>query len=141
MAGHRYLVTLTIGPTFFTASIYFCLARIIVVFGENLARFKPRTYTICFIVSDITSLVLQALGGGRAAEAKTYAAKQPGIHIMVAGLVLQVFSLVVFITLCADFAYSLHKSPSMKDAMHQNFRKSRKFKAFLWCKYSFLIVF
>lgn len=58
MIAIRYLVALTIGPTFFTASIYLCLARIIVLLSESLSRFKPRTYTLCFISSDVISLVL-----------------------------------------------------------------------------------
>ena len=86
--NHRYLVALAISPTFFTASVYLCLARIIVVFGEGLSRFKPRTYTISFVISDIISFILQALGGGKASGAQTYDAKQIGIHTMVAGLVL-----------------------------------------------------
>jgi hypothetical protein len=126
---------LTIGPTFFTASIYLCLARIIVVFGEGLARFKPRTYTVSFVISDVLSLILQALGGGKASGAQTYDAKQTGIHIMVAGLALQVISLVVFMCLCADFAYSVRRSPTLKDSDLQNFRNTRKFKAFLYSKY------
>jgi len=130
---------LTIGPTFFTASIYLCLSRIIVVFGEDLARFKPRTYTISFIVSDIISLILQATGGAKASGAVTYDTKQTGIHVMVAGLALQVVSLVVFMILCADFVYSVHKSPELKDPLLQKLRSSRKFIAFLWCTYLFLI--
>ena len=129
----RYLVALTIGPTFFTASIYLCLARIIVVFGEGLARFKPRTYTISFITSDILSLVLQATGGAKATAALTYDAKQSGIHTMVAGLALQVISLVVFMILCADFIHRVRKSPDLKDPLFQNIRSTRKFRAFLWC--------
>ncbi len=134
--GCRYLVALTIGPTFFTASIYLCLARIIVVFGEGLSRFKPRTYTISFVLSDVISLILQALGGAKASGAQTYDAKQIGVHIMVAGLVLQVLSLLVFICLCTDFAYSVKRSPDLKDPLFQNFRSLRKFKAFLWCMFS-----
>lgn len=129
----RYLVALTIGPTFFTASIYLCLARIIVVFGEDLARYKPRTYTTSFIISDIISLILQATGGAKASGALTYDVKQSGIHIMVAGLALQVVSLVVFMILCADFIHSVRKSPDLKDPPLQNIRSSRKFRAFLWC--------
>jgi RTA1 like protein len=129
---------LTIGPTFFTASIYLCLARIIVIFGEDLARLRPRTYTIAFVCSDVLSLILQALGGGKASQAKSYATKQVGIHIMVAGLVLQVVSLVVFLCLCAGFAYSVHRSPSREDPLLQNFRTSLKFKAFVWGMYSFI---
>ena len=46
----RYLICITIAPVFITASIYLCLARIIVVYGEHLSRFRPRFYTITFII-------------------------------------------------------------------------------------------
>ncbi|KAL5329471.1 hypothetical protein ACEPPN_002985 [Leptodophora sp. 'Broadleaf-Isolate-01'] len=128
-----YLVALTIGPTFFTASIYLCLARIIVVYGEGNARFKPRTYAIFFIASDIISLVLQATGGAKASGADTYDTKQSGIHIMVAGLALQVISLVIFTTLCADLIYSVRKSPRSKDPRFQSIKSSHTFKLFLYC--------
>lgn len=36
---NSYLICLTIGPTFLSAAIYLCLARIIVVYGEQHSRF------------------------------------------------------------------------------------------------------
>jgi len=63
-----YLIDLTIGPTFIAAGIYLCLSRIVVVFDgssgrEGVARWKPRTYTLFFLVWDLISLILQAIGG------------------------------------------------------------------------------
>ena len=46
----RYLICVTIASVFLTAAIYLCLARIVIVYGENLSIFRPRTYTILFIV-------------------------------------------------------------------------------------------
>ncbi len=67
-----YLVCLTIAPAFITASIYLCLARIVVVYGESLSRFRPRTYTILFCSCDFLSLLLQAIGGAIASTATDY---------------------------------------------------------------------
>jgi hypothetical protein len=47
-----YLVMLTIAPAFLSAAIYLCLARIVVVYGEERSRFRPRTYTILFCSCD-----------------------------------------------------------------------------------------
>ena len=62
-----YLIDLTIGPTFVAAGIYLCLSRLVVVFdGDNnkgAAKWKPRTYTLFFLVWDLISLILQAIGG------------------------------------------------------------------------------
>jgi hypothetical protein len=67
-----YLVCLTIAPAFLSACIYLCLARIIVVYGETLSRFKPRFYTIVFCTCDFISLLLQAIGGAIASIATDY---------------------------------------------------------------------
>ncbi|KAF4625050.1 hypothetical protein G7Y89_g13119 [Cudoniella acicularis] len=56
-----YLVCLTISPALLAAGIYLCLGRIVVVYGEHLSRFRPRTYTIIFCLSvQVASLVLFA---------------------------------------------------------------------------------
>lgn len=72
--------------------------------GPHLARFKPRTYSIIFIIWDIVSLVLQAAGGALADTSKGASGGQTGINIMIAGLASQVASLVVFVACCADYA-------------------------------------
>ncbi|KAH8196203.1 hypothetical protein TruAng_009619 [Truncatella angustata] len=63
-----YLICLTIGPVFIAAAIYLSLGRIVVVYGEDISRIKPRTYTIIFMGCDIISLCIQAVGGGIAAS-------------------------------------------------------------------------
>lgn len=105
----RYLVVLTIAPCFIAAAIYLSLARIILIYGESLARFKPRTYTIIFICCDVFSLVLQAAGGGIADTAESRSLQQAGIDVMIAGLSFQVVSLTAFMILCADFAWSVRR--------------------------------
>jgi hypothetical protein len=42
-----YLCCLTIAPEFFSATIYLCLGRIVVVYGENLSRFYPGLLRFC----------------------------------------------------------------------------------------------
>jgi hypothetical protein len=63
-----YLITLTIGPVFLAAAIYLTLGRIVVVYGEDISRIRPRTYTTFFLGCDIVSLCVQAVGGGIAAS-------------------------------------------------------------------------
>lgn len=126
-----YLCCLTIAPAFFSAAIYLCLGRIIVVYGENLSRFYPRTYTILFCGCDIFSLVLQAAGGGIASGANTHAQDQLGINIMLAGLSVQVVSLALFAGLCGDFAFRLYKNPQSWSDEYANLYRSRRFTAFI----------
>lgn len=100
---NRYLCTLTIAPAFLSASIYLCLSRLIIIYTPKAARFKPQVYTYLFIGFDIFSLVLQATGGGIASTADTKSTQWAGVHLMVAGVAFQVFSLGVYAILCLDF--------------------------------------
>ncbi|KAE8445435.1 hypothetical protein EG329_013448 [Mollisiaceae sp. DMI_Dod_QoI] len=126
-----YLVCLTISPAFLSAAIYLCLARIVVVYGEHLSRFKPRTYTLIFCGCDIFSLVLQAAGGGIASGANTASQDQLGINVMLAGLSVQVASLALFASMCAEFAYRLYRNPNAWNMNHAQLYDSKLFKSFL----------
>jgi hypothetical protein len=51
-------------PAFYAAGIYFCLSRIVTVFGVENSRVSAKAYPFFFISCDCVSLVLQAVGGG-----------------------------------------------------------------------------
>ena len=130
------IICLTIGPAFITASIYLCLARIIVVYGQGNARFKPQVYTVTFMLADFLSLVLQGAGGGIASTADPDTTDQTaGINTMIAGLVLQVASLTIYIFLCADIAVSVIRGKAPGHDFFEPLRRSLKFKAFLACQF------
>ncbi|KAI4240149.1 MAG: hypothetical protein L6R40_005282 [Gallowayella cf. fulva] len=128
---------LTIAPAFLAAGIYLTLSRIVLTFGPENSRIKPLSYPRFFIPCDVLSLVLQALGGGMASAA-SHSNKNPetGNHIMVAGLAFQVFTLLVFMLLCTDFAVRTvvrmnRIGEAALDPTHANLRRSTKFRAFL----------
>lgn len=127
---NSYLIGLTIAPAFLSASIYLCLSRIIVIYGRTVSRLRPATYTITFISFDVFSLVLQAVGGAIASSTDDSSSLQAGINIMIAGLAFQVFSLFLFMCLCADFGYSAFRKQSNLDPAHATVRNSTKFKSF-----------
>lgn len=127
----RYLICLTIAPVFLTAAIYLCLTRIIVLYGTSLSRFAPRTIAITFMTSDFLSLLLQAAGGAIADTADTNSESQVGADIMIAGLVLQAISLVVFLLVVADFAWTCRKGGLDMDSEKRRTRNRVIFKAFM----------
>ncbi|PYI11623.1 RTA1-domain-containing protein [Aspergillus sclerotiicarbonarius CBS 121057] len=131
----EYLICLTIGPAFFSASIYICLGRIVVIYGEKVSRLRPRTYTIVFVLCDLISLILQAAGGAitSTADADQADLAQTGVNIMIAGLATQVASLVLFMGLCLDYAWQVRKNPHNlnPDVRMRNLRNSFLWKAFL----------
>lgn len=130
-----YLVGLTIGPAFFSAAIYLCLARIIAIYGAGLSWFTPRLITIFFVGSDFLSLVLQAAGGAIASTANTHATAQIGINLMIAGLSTQVVSMTAFVCVCLQLAWAVRKHPERLSVDYQEMRQSKRFRFFLWCEY------
>jgi hypothetical protein len=130
-----YLVGLTIGPAFFSAAIYLCLARIIAIYGASLSWFTPRLITIFFVGSDFLSLVLQAAGGAIASTANTHSTAQVGINLMIAGLSTQVVSMTAFVGVCSQLAWAVRKHPERLNMDYQEMRHSKRFRFFLWCEY------
>lgn len=131
----RYLICLTIAPAFFTAAIYLCLGRIVIVYGEDISRLRPRTYTIIFITCDVIALILQAAGGAitSIADSDQQDLSDMGVNIMIAGLAFQVASLTLFIALATEFALRVRKAPEeMRNAFTGSIRKGLKWRLFLW---------
>ncbi|OQD79301.1 hypothetical protein PENANT_c055G06260 [Penicillium antarcticum] len=129
-----YLICLTIAPAFFTAAIYICLGRIVIVYGEDISRIRPRTYTILFVTCDIIALVLQAAGGAitSIADLDQKSLRDTGVNIMIAGLAFQVASLTLFIVLASEFALRVRRSSEdMKNASTASVRSGLKWKMFL----------
>jgi hypothetical protein len=132
------LLCLTVAPAFLSASIYLCLGRLVSVYGEEISRLKPRSYTLIFVFCDIVSIVLQVSGGAIAGNAgdnykdeSAHRQRMKGVHIMLAGLAYQVFSLALFMILWGEFTLRASRAPSEKRAAcFEKLRSSSKFKAF-----------
>jgi hypothetical protein len=92
-------------PTFFTAGIYVLLGRFIQLLGRESSFLKPSLYLWIFCTCDVISLVVQAIGGGMASSeaGKIGGDTATGTHIMVAGIVFQLFSITIFVVCAADF--------------------------------------
>lgn len=95
-------------PTFFTAGIYVILGRLISLQGPHTSPISPKMYLWIFCTCDFISLVVQAVGGGIASDASSTAGgdTKPGTDIMVAGILFQMASIVVFTILGVNFLIS-----------------------------------
>jgi RTA1 like protein len=135
LTTYRYLTSLTIGPTFISASIYLTLARIIPTYSSTLSRFQPRTYTILFIALDVIALLLQAVGGAIASITNDENTGKLGINIMLAGVSWQVSSMGIFSMLCAEFIWRLMRASEESLSRVAGFvelRHTLRFRIFLW---------
>jgi hypothetical protein len=86
------------------------------------------------MASDFISLVLQGAGGGLAATADTHSESETGRGIMVAGVVFQVVSLLIFIGLWLEFVFRLRMTNER--AKHVDFVELRATSKFTWFQYA-----
>ncbi|RFU36250.1 hypothetical protein B7463_g106, partial [Scytalidium lignicola] len=136
------IVCLTTAPAFYSAGLYLCLSRIVIAYGEGISRVNPVWYTRFFITCDIISLSLQGAGGGVASAATKPTTMDLGNHLMLAGLIIQIVSLLFFATACIDFALRVRRYPSWKTATYSKLRESTRFRGFLWAlAISFITIF
>ncbi|OTB07147.1 hypothetical protein M426DRAFT_256853 [Hypoxylon sp. CI-4A] len=107
------LLTL-LGPTFFAASIYMILGRLIVFLeADTYAMIRPRWLTKFFLLGDILSFFGQG-GGGILASAKSESSQSLGNKIILLGLAIQVIFFGLFIIVALVFHIRITKRPSPK---------------------------
>lgn len=87
------------------------------------------------MTSDFISLVLQGTGGGIAATADDHSRSETGRAIMLAGVVFQVVSLLIFMGMWLEFVLRLRRtSESSRDVRFIELRDTKKFT---WFQYVF----
>lgn len=98
------LVGTVIAPTLLLAANFIILGGLIDQLGPQFSRLHPNMYTIVFCSFDVVCLIVQAVGGGMAAQAVNEN-KNPtlGGHIMLGGIVAQLFVILVYSSLAAEF--------------------------------------
>jgi len=98
------ITTLIIAPVFFSAAAYITLGALIRIVGRSSSILSPRMYVIIFSTADVVSLVVQAIGGGSASVASNRGTNtKPGTDIMVAGILFQLATMVIFVGFMLDF--------------------------------------
>jgi hypothetical protein len=103
-------VTLIIAPSFFSAALYVVFGLIINRVGRQYSILAPKWYTIIFVICDLISLIIQAVGGGQAAvAAETNADTTNGTHIMVAGICFQMLTMSVYVLLVIIYIFRVSK--------------------------------
>jgi hypothetical protein len=122
---------LIFAPSFIAAGIYIMLQDIVKVFGTERSRVKPMVYTWAFIACDTVSLLLQAAGGGIAGGAgKNANLRARGTNVMMAGIVFQVFTLVVFMVLVGDYVIRTRLAWDQVDQRAKNVARRTSFRIF-----------
>ncbi|KAF7549862.1 hypothetical protein G7046_g8205 [Stylonectria norvegica] len=99
------IVCLTIAPVFYTASIYVTLSSTISFLGPEVSRFNPKYFYWFFIPFDLVCLCLQSAGGALSTGDSSF-----GVDLSMAGLILQVVVLVLFIIAFSDYMIRYFRS-------------------------------
>lgn len=123
--------TLIFSPSFIVAAVYITLQHLVQTFGTEKSRIPARSYTWVFIAFDILSLLLQAIGGGIAAGAEENDSQLDlGSNLMIAGIVWQVFTLIVFAALVLDYVVRARRSWDRVPENARSMAARRPFKLF-----------
>lgn len=121
---------LIIAPAFVSAGIYLTLRGIVLTLGTQFSRLRPNYYTWIFISADLLALILQGIGGGIAASATTETMRDTGSHLMLAGIVSQVFSLLIFGAFTINYFWCVAKRRQELTPEAAVVLNSRSFKLF-----------
>jgi hypothetical protein len=101
---------LFIAPAFISAALYLTLKHIVQSFGDGWSRVRPGWYTWIFIGCDLSSLVLQGVGGGMAASADFGSNMLDiGTNRMLAGVIWQVVCLTFFVYFLGEYFFRTYR--------------------------------
>lgn len=100
---------LVIAPTFMSASLYWAGGLIISHLDPSKSWVSGNWFKGIFIVADVVSLVIQAIGGGMAGSAVGTNPKPDQLHkgsnIMLAGIVIQLAIMVFYVAYMAAWTF------------------------------------
>ena len=81
------------------------IKHLILHFGAEYSRMKPKLFTWVFIGCDVLSIVVQSIGGVMAAAADTMEKAERGNNIVIAGIAIQVVTMVFCGLLGVDYIF------------------------------------
>ncbi|KAL0565413.1 envelope glycoprotein [Marasmius crinis-equi] len=97
---------LIIGPTPLLAANFVVFGRLVSLLGAEYSRLRPTLYAKIFLGCDIVSLCLQGAGGGLASTADSGTSMfDLGTNLMIAGIILQVVMMTIFVILVGEYTY------------------------------------
>ncbi|KAG2086235.1 RTA1-like protein [Suillus discolor] len=103
----EYLM-IVLSPCFFIAANYVLLGRLARDIGCTYQVLLPvRRLTLIFVLSDVTTFVIQAAGASMTTST-VYNSALIGLHVFLAGLVVQLASFLFFCVIFARFLYKVH---------------------------------
>ncbi|KAI0034886.1 RTA1 like protein [Vararia minispora EC-137] len=96
---------LIVSPTPLIAVCFVLLGRLVTLLGPQYSRLSARACMSPRITADVVCLLVQGIGGGRAAGSNTLSKAQTFGWVVFGGIVLQLVSLLLFTALAVEFLW------------------------------------
>lgn len=126
------ICALTMSAAFNAAAIYLILKHLVLLFGRECSRIRPKYYTWCFIIADTLALSLQGAGGGIAGSAGDDASfRDVGDRLMITGISWQVLTLIIFALAAVEYFVRRFRSSGPLPREAQTTLQDRKFRIFV----------
>jgi hypothetical protein len=98
----------------------------------GLSRVKLFSDSIVFLIADFLALVIQAVGGAKAAMALTNEGAEDGAKIMLVGIGIQFASLSIYALLAAEFLFRVRTDRPVRDnSLLERYVIDRKIKTMI----------
>lgn len=101
------------------AFAYMTFGRIVHAFHPSKTVFGIPAVTLAaiFVLLDITSFIIQLIGGGMASPTASAAAQQRALHIYMGGIGFQQCIIVIFLVLCMRFQWQMNQVKTVRGSM------------------------
>ncbi|KAI1088486.1 RTA1-domain-containing protein [Rostrohypoxylon terebratum] len=126
-----FLIGTVTGPTFICVAVFLAMPQIVAVYGEEFRSWKPTWYSYLFCALPAISLVLELVGGVVSTIQDDSVNIDSGVRVLIAGLAIQLGTLVVFIFHATLFAIAVRTRHHTLDIKFAGIYNSGSFKIFL----------
>lgn len=104
-----------LAPILFAASVYMLLGRLIRATGaEDYSLIRVNWVTKIFVGGDALCFLIQAMGGGILASAKTSKTRKLGDNVILGGLILQIVIFGFFLLIVSVYHSRMRAKPTTK---------------------------
>lgn len=129
-----YMICTSAGPTLITAAIYIVLPHILALYGDRYFVIpSPLWVGMVFFGFDVFTLAFQVVGCVFSAGGVSSPEMKQGINILLAGMGIQVLSLVSFFAVYYFFIFRLTRHQEWLDSTHASIYLAPRFRVFLVC--------
>ena len=100
--------------------IYVLLGFITQQQGPKYSTMPPKAFGITFIINDVISIIIQAIGGGMASSAAHNGEDaSTGGHIMLAGIIYQLVCVLVYAGFLVEFCVRYYQNKPVKNSRNE----------------------